>query len=204
MFLIVTRQLTALSSSVSTGGRARFHFTEVIRHSSAYQVYLILTQFDDSTNSWAFLKFSCLSPDLHIYRRNVTLSRAVTPFVSTTQASSKEHRNGQFHVDVRNATRGSRNLTLRGRGLDSWSKTSTCKHHVKRPEPLRRNLVYAERRKYRIFDSARLQVTLGYMVRMNKKTNSATARLRQDYLRLKRDPVPYVLAEPVPSNILEW
>ncbi|KYM96391.1 Ubiquitin-conjugating enzyme E2 J2 [Cyphomyrmex costatus] len=42
------------------------------------------------------------------------------------------------------------------------------------------------------------------MVRMNRKTNSATARLRQDYLRLKRDPVPYVLAEPVPSNILEW
>ncbi|XP_019883220.1 ubiquitin-conjugating enzyme E2 J2 isoform X3 [Camponotus floridanus] len=42
------------------------------------------------------------------------------------------------------------------------------------------------------------------MVRMNRKTNSATARLKQDYLRLKKDPVPYVLAEPVPSNILEW
>ncbi|XP_043488066.1 ubiquitin-conjugating enzyme E2 J2-like [Polistes fuscatus] len=42
------------------------------------------------------------------------------------------------------------------------------------------------------------------MVRMNKKLNSATARLKQDYLRLKKDPVPYVLAEPVPSNILEW
>ncbi|XP_011158987.1 ubiquitin-conjugating enzyme E2 J2 [Solenopsis invicta] len=42
------------------------------------------------------------------------------------------------------------------------------------------------------------------MVRMNSKTNSATQRLKQDYLRLKRDPVPYVLAEPVPSNILEW
>ncbi|XP_035727826.1 ubiquitin-conjugating enzyme E2 J2-like isoform X2 [Vespa mandarinia] len=42
------------------------------------------------------------------------------------------------------------------------------------------------------------------MVRMNKKPNSATARLKQDYLRLKKDPVPYVLAEPVPSNILEW
>ncbi|KAG7212644.1 hypothetical protein KM043_012927 [Ampulex compressa] len=39
---------------------------------------------------------------------------------------------------------------------------------------------------------------------MNRKTNSATARLKQDYLRLKKDPVPYVLAEPVPSNILEW
>ncbi|XP_043257517.1 ubiquitin-conjugating enzyme E2 J2 [Colletes gigas] len=39
---------------------------------------------------------------------------------------------------------------------------------------------------------------------MNRKANSATAILKQDYLRLKKDPVPYVLAEPVPSNILEW
>ncbi|XP_076299931.1 ubiquitin-conjugating enzyme E2 J2 [Lasioglossum baleicum] len=39
---------------------------------------------------------------------------------------------------------------------------------------------------------------------MNRKTNSATAILKQDYLRLKKDPVPYVLAEPVPTNILEW
>ncbi|XP_014296145.1 ubiquitin-conjugating enzyme E2 J2-like [Microplitis mediator] len=39
---------------------------------------------------------------------------------------------------------------------------------------------------------------------MARKTNSATARLKQDYLRLKKDPVPYVVAEPVPSNILEW
>ncbi|XP_003403106.1 ubiquitin-conjugating enzyme E2 J2-like [Bombus affinis] len=39
---------------------------------------------------------------------------------------------------------------------------------------------------------------------MNRTTNSATARLKQDYLRLKKDPVPYVVAEPVPSNILEW
>jgi len=37
-----------------------------------------------------------------------------------------------------------------------------------------------------------------------RKTNSATARLKQDYLRLKKDPVPYVIAEPVPANILEW
>ncbi|CAB3373017.1 Hypothetical predicted protein [Cloeon dipterum] len=37
-----------------------------------------------------------------------------------------------------------------------------------------------------------------------KKTNSATERLRQDYIRLKKDPVPYVVAEPLPSNILEW
>ncbi|CAK9818208.1 Ubiquitin-conjugating enzyme E2 J2 [Anthophora quadrimaculata] len=39
---------------------------------------------------------------------------------------------------------------------------------------------------------------------MNRVANSATARLKQDYLRLKKDPVPYVVAEPVPSNILEW
>lgn len=39
---------------------------------------------------------------------------------------------------------------------------------------------------------------------MSRRSNSATARLRQDYLRIKRDPVPYVTAEPLPSNILEW
>ncbi|XP_019873594.1 ubiquitin-conjugating enzyme E2 J2 isoform X2 [Aethina tumida] len=38
----------------------------------------------------------------------------------------------------------------------------------------------------------------------NRKPSSATARLKQDYLRLKRDPVPYITAEPLPSNILEW
>ena len=32
----------------------------------------------------------------------------------------------------------------------------------------------------------------------------ATRRLRQDYMRLMRDPVPYVEAAPLPSNILEW
>lgn len=41
---------------------------------------------------------------------------------------------------------------------------------------------------------------------MSNKTKNSTAlsRLRQDYLRLKRDPVPYIVAEPLPSNILEW
>lgn len=39
---------------------------------------------------------------------------------------------------------------------------------------------------------------------MSRKPNSATSRLKQDYMRLKNDPVPYVLAEPLPSNILEW
>ncbi|XP_063242463.1 ubiquitin-conjugating enzyme E2 J2-like [Bacillus rossius redtenbacheri] len=37
-----------------------------------------------------------------------------------------------------------------------------------------------------------------------RRTNTATARLKQDYLRLKRDPVPYIVAEPLPSNMLEW
>jgi len=39
---------------------------------------------------------------------------------------------------------------------------------------------------------------------MSRRTNSATSRLRQDYMRLKKDPVPYIVAEPLPSNILEW
>lgn len=36
------------------------------------------------------------------------------------------------------------------------------------------------------------------------KQHSATSRLKQDYVRLKRDPLPYIVAEPLPSNILEW
>ncbi|XP_076031535.1 ubiquitin-conjugating enzyme E2 J2-like [Oratosquilla oratoria] len=39
---------------------------------------------------------------------------------------------------------------------------------------------------------------------MAKHSGSASARLRADYMRLKRDPVPYVTAEPLTSNILEW
>jgi len=34
--------------------------------------------------------------------------------------------------------------------------------------------------------------------------STALSRLRQDYLRLKRDPVPYIVAEPLQNNILEW
>ncbi|XP_050412371.1 ubiquitin-conjugating enzyme E2 J2 [Patella vulgata] len=38
-----------------------------------------------------------------------------------------------------------------------------------------------------------------------KRVNTtATARLKQDYMRLMKDPVPYVRAIPLPSNILEW
>lgn len=43
------------------------------------------------------------------------------------------------------------------------------------------------------------------IIMSRKRTdNTAYARLRQDYLRLKRDPVPYITAEPLPANILEW
>lgn len=34
--------------------------------------------------------------------------------------------------------------------------------------------------------------------------NTSTARLKQDFMRIMRDPVPYVKAAPLPSNILEW
>ena len=37
-----------------------------------------------------------------------------------------------------------------------------------------------------------------------RKGTTATQRLKQDYLRLIKDPVPYVTAHPLPSNILEW
>ena len=33
---------------------------------------------------------------------------------------------------------------------------------------------------------------------------TATQRLKQDYMRLRKDPVPYITAEPSPANILEW
>jgi len=39
----------------------------------------------------------------------------------------------------------------------------------------------------------------------HKKINAtATARLKQDYMRIMKDPVPYVQATPQPANILEW
>lgn len=42
--------------------------------------------------------------------------------------------------------------------------------------------------------------------RSNRKAGPMTAvsRLRMDYMRLKKDPVPYIVAEPLPSNMLEW
>lgn len=37
-----------------------------------------------------------------------------------------------------------------------------------------------------------------------RKYSTALARMKQDYMRLKRDPLPYVTAEPLPNNMLEW
>jgi len=36
------------------------------------------------------------------------------------------------------------------------------------------------------------------------KGTTATQRLKQDYLRIIKDPVPYVRAHPIHNNILEW
>ena len=33
---------------------------------------------------------------------------------------------------------------------------------------------------------------------------TATSRLKSDYMQLMKDPIPYIVAEPMPSNILEW
>ncbi|TMS33875.1 hypothetical protein L596_001564 [Steinernema carpocapsae] len=38
----------------------------------------------------------------------------------------------------------------------------------------------------------------------SKNAVTATQRLKKDYQRLLKDPVPYVRAAPLPSNILEW
>lgn len=41
---------------------------------------------------------------------------------------------------------------------------------------------------------------------MSRRKNIGTAipRLQQDYMNLNRDPVPYIRAEPLPSDMLEW
>lgn len=40
---------------------------------------------------------------------------------------------------------------------------------------------------------------------MSKRVHTtASSRLKQDYSRIKKDPVPYVTAAPLPTNILEW
>ncbi|XP_075259154.1 ubiquitin-conjugating enzyme E2 J2-like [Convolutriloba macropyga] len=40
--------------------------------------------------------------------------------------------------------------------------------------------------------------------RTKMAASTSTFRLRQDYLRLMRDPVPFITAAPLPTNILEW
>uniref|UniRef100_H2YAR1 Ubiquitin-conjugating enzyme E2 J2 n=1 Tax=Ciona savignyi TaxID=51511 RepID=H2YAR1_CIOSA len=42
------------------------------------------------------------------------------------------------------------------------------------------------------------------MPQHSKVPITATQRLKQDYMRLKKDPIPFITAEPLPSNILEW
>lgn len=39
---------------------------------------------------------------------------------------------------------------------------------------------------------------------MSNRKPTSVSRLQKDYLRLKKDPVPYITAEPLPQNILEW
>jgi len=38
----------------------------------------------------------------------------------------------------------------------------------------------------------------------NKVSTTATARLKRDYMRLLKDPVPYIKAAPMSLNILVW
>ncbi|CAH8501944.1 unnamed protein product [Schistosoma intercalatum] len=44
------------------------------------------------------------------------------------------------------------------------------------------------------------------MAGSSRSVNCSTAlqRLKQDYLRLSKDPVPYITAEPLPTNLFEW
>ncbi|CAF0819198.1 unnamed protein product [Rotaria sordida] len=39
---------------------------------------------------------------------------------------------------------------------------------------------------------------------MSMKSNSAFQRLQTDYRRLIKDPIPYLMAQPLSSNLLEW
>lgn len=39
---------------------------------------------------------------------------------------------------------------------------------------------------------------------MSRQSNMGTRRLKQDYIRIMKDPVPYVKAHPLPQNMLEW
>lgn len=39
---------------------------------------------------------------------------------------------------------------------------------------------------------------------MSMKSNSAFQRLQVEYRRLAKDPIPYLTAQPLSSNLLEW
>ena len=39
---------------------------------------------------------------------------------------------------------------------------------------------------------------------MSMKSNSAFQRLQAEYRRLTKDPIPYLTARPLSSNLLEW
>jgi ubiquitin-conjugating enzyme E2 J2 len=39
---------------------------------------------------------------------------------------------------------------------------------------------------------------------MSMKSNSAFQRLQAEYRRLAKDPIPYLTAQPLSSNLLEW
>lgn len=41
-------------------------------------------------------------------------------------------------------------------------------------------------------------------VRKRAAPTTASLRLKQDYMRLMKDPVPYIIAAPKMDNILEW
>jgi len=41
-------------------------------------------------------------------------------------------------------------------------------------------------------------------VRKRAAPTTASQRLKQDYMRLMKDPVPYIIAAPKMDNILEW
>ncbi|XP_055853303.1 ubiquitin-conjugating enzyme E2 J2-like [Episyrphus balteatus] len=39
---------------------------------------------------------------------------------------------------------------------------------------------------------------------MTNHNPTAISRMKKDYLRLQKDPIPYITAEPLPTNLLEW
>ena len=48
------------------------------------------------------------------------------------------------------------------------------------------------------------QIIIIIMLMTGMASSGAVARLKQDYMRIKHDPLPYIVAEPLPSDIFEW